>query len=295
MLTGMILVVEIIGGVVANSLALLSDAGHLFADLMAIGFSLAAMHLASLPANPRKTFGYHRAEVIAAILNGLSLLAISAMIFWEAYQRLATPPEVKSLPMLIVAVVGLGVNLWILLMLNPLAGHSLNVRSAFLHVMGDMLASVGVIVGAIVIILTGNHLADPLISILIGLIIIRGAYGVLRDAINILLEGAPEGLDLPALRADILATPGVTGLTDLHVWTLSSNNIMLMAHLNISADSPHAGRDILERLKSKFSEKYGIHHTTIQLECDCCSNLEEPNGRKSDNKGRLIDNAGCSL
>ena len=294
-MTGFIFIIEVAGGILANSLALLSDAGHLFADSMAIGFSLAALYLAGLPANPRKTFGYHRVEILAAILNGLSLLVISTLIFWEAYQRIGAPEEVKSLPLLVVAVVGLAINLWVLLMLHPMARHNLNVRSAFLHVIGDMLSSIGVIAGAVIITLTGNRLVDPIISILIGLMILRGAYGVLRDAVHILLEGSPIGIDLRAVAADILATPGVSAISDLHIWTLSSRNNMLMANLTIAGDSPHFGRKILDRVNAVLAEKYGIRHTTLQLECECCRKPAESAGRTEKNGGPLTDNTCCNL
>ncbi len=295
LLTGFIFMVEVIGGIAANSLALLSDAGHLFADMMAIGLSMAALYLAGLPANPRKTFGYHRVEILAAILNGLSLLVISILIFWEAYRRIGAPEDVKSVPLLVVAIIGLAVNFGILLMLNSAAGHNLNVRSAFLHVLGDMLASIGVIVGGVVIALTGNRLVDPIISILIGLIIIRGAFGVLRDAVHILLEGSPTGIDSRAVAADILATPGVTAINDLHIWTLSSHNNMLMANLIIAGDSPHLGRKILDQLNAVLAEKYGIRHATLQLECECCRKTTDSEDRIRTNGESPPENAGCNL
>ncbi len=294
-LTGFIFIIEVGGGILANSLALLSDAGHLFADLMAIGFSLAALYLANLPANPRKTFGYHRVEILAAILNGLSLLVVSVFIFREAYQRLGAPEEVKSFPLLVVAVFGLVVNLLVLLLLDPVARHNLNVRSAFLHVVGDMLSSVGVIAGAVIIALTGNRLVDPIISILIGFIILRGAYGVLRDAVHILLEGSPTGIDSQAVAAEILATPGVTAISDLHIWTLSSRNNILTANLTISGDSPHLGRKILDQLKTVLAEKYGIRHTTLQLECECCRKSGESADPTGKNGRPPADDTRCNL
>jgi cobalt-zinc-cadmium efflux system protein len=274
-LTVVIFFAELICGYLANSLSLLSDAGHLFADVMALGLSLGAVYISRLPANSRKTFGYHRAEIIAAMINGLSLLAIAFFIFWEAYKRLLAPEEVRSIPMLIVAAIGLIANAVVFFRLRHVAHDNLNVRSAFLHVLGDMLASVAVIIGGLVMIFTGNYIVDPIISALIGLIILKGAYSVVREGTNIILEGVPPRIDYKSLSNDIMAVPGVQRIHDLHVWMLSSANVMLSVHVHIDGESPHAGREIMSQLKNMLSKKYNIFHSTIQFECACCEDPKE--------------------
>jgi len=268
-LTLAIFFAELIGGFLSNSLALLSDAGHLFADVFAIGLSLAALYISRLPTTSKRTYGYHRAEVFAAIINGVSLVVIAGVIFMEAYKRLISPEPVKTIAMLIVAVIGLVVNIIIAVSLRRSAEGNLNVKSAYLHVIGDMLASVGVISGGLIMLLTGNFIADPIISVVVALIILRGAYGVIKEAANILLEGVPSKIDYNKLQQDILDTPGVIKVHDLHVWTLSSSNTMLTVHVLLDGNTPHVGGEVLEKLERMLGEKYGIDHTTIQLECEC--------------------------
>lgn len=273
-LTLFIFLAELIAGYLSNSLALLSDAGHVFADVLALGLSLGAVYVTRLPANSHKTYGYQRAEIIAALINGLTLLVIAFLIFWEAYKRLLAPQTVRSVPMMIVAVIGLLVNVFVFFRLRHIADNNLNVKSAFLHVLGDMLASAAVIIGGLVMMFTGNYIVDPIISALIGLIILKGAYEVVREGINIILEGVPAGIDYQALSDDILAVPGVQRIHDLHVWMLSSANVMLSVHVHVAGESPHAGREIMTSIKKMLSDKYGIYHSTIQFECACC---EDPN------------------
>jgi cobalt-zinc-cadmium efflux system protein len=273
-LTLVIFFAELICGYLTNSLSLLSDAGHVLADVMALGLSLGAVFMSRLPANSRKTFGYHRAEILAALINGISLLVIAFFIFWEAYKRLLAPQVVRSVPMMIVAVIGLLANAFVFFRLQHIAHDNLNIKSAFLHVLGDMLASVAVIIGGLVMMLTGNYIIDPIISALIGLIILKGAYGVVREGINIILEGVPPRIDYKSLSDDITSVPGVLRIHDLHVWMLSSANIMLSVHVHIDGESPHAGREVMSQLKNMLSTKYNIFHSTIQFECACC---EDPN------------------
>jgi cobalt-zinc-cadmium efflux system protein len=274
-LTFLIFIAEAIGGLLSNSLALLSDAGHLFADVFALGLSLGALHLSRLPSTEKRTYGYHRAEVLAAIINGITLVVIAGVIFFEAYKRIFNPEPVKTVAMLIVAVIGLAVNIIIAITLHKSSRGNLNVKSAYLHVIGDLLASIGVIAGALIMMLTGNYLADPIISVLVGLIILRGAYSVIKEGGNILLEAVPSRIDLDELKQDILNTPGVRGLHDLHVWTLSSSRIILTVHIMIGSTEPHVGGGVLDRLKGMFKSKYGIGHSTIQFECDCCEDPSE--------------------
>ena len=276
-LTAFIFFAELIGGILSNSLALLSDAGHVFGDMLALGLSLGALLISRKPANAKKTFGYHRAEVIAALINGISLMVIAGLIFHEAYRRLIEPEQVKTLPMLIVAVVGLVVNIVVALRLHRAAENNLNIKSAFLHVVGDMLASVGVIAGGLIMMFTGNYIADPIISVVVGLIILRGAYRVVKEGMNIIFEGVPLRVDYDLIKQDIIQTPGVLGVHDLHIWTLSSSNIILTVHVLLDGKTPHVGREVLEHLQKMLNEKYGINHTTVQLECECyeCPSDEE--------------------
>jgi len=269
-LTLSMLLVELIGGYLSNSLALLSDAGHLLADVLALGLSLGALLLSRLPATKKKTFGYHRFEVLVALVNGLTLFAIAIVILFEAYKRLIVPEPVKTVPMLIVAGIGFIVNLAIAANLHRSSRANLNVRSAYLHVLGDMLASVGVIAGGVVMLVTGNYIADPVISVAVAFIILGGAFGVVREGANILLESVPSQIDYERLRKDILQTPGVINLHDLHIWTLSSANVLLTVHINIDSTEPHVGGEILDRLRIMLAEKYNIRHSTVQLECACC-------------------------
>ena len=274
-LTFLIFLAEAIGGYLSNSLALLSDAGHLFADVFALGLSLGALYLARLPSSSKHTYGYHRSEVFAAIINGISLVIISGVIFFEAYRRLFHPEPVKTLAMLIVAAIGLVANLIIAISLHRSAGGNLNIKAAYFHVIGDLLASVGVIAGAVIMMITGNYLADPIISIAVGLIILRGAYGVIKEGTNILLESVPARIDYKALKNDILNTEGVKGLHDLHVWTLSSSKVLLSVHVYIDSTESHIGSEILKRLNVMLRSKYNIRHSTIQFECNCCQEPSE--------------------
>jgi cobalt-zinc-cadmium efflux system protein len=269
-----IFLVEIAGGVLSNSLALKSDAGHLFGDVMALGLSLLAVRISTLPANPKRTFGYHRAEVLAAMVNGLTLLLLAGYIFYEAYHRLLEPEPIKSAMMLAVAVIGLAANTVVILGLRGHASENLNVRAAFLHVVGDMLGSVGVVLGGLIMYLTGNYLADPIISFFVGAIILFGALSVLREGVNILLEGVPHTIKYDDLKADMESIEGVTAVHDLHVWTISSSNVVLSAHLEVPNQPTHASGKILNEVKRFLKENYGISHATLQIECECCARAD---------------------
>lgn len=269
-----IFIAEIIGGFLSNSLALKSDAGHLFGDVMALGLSLLALRISRRPASPRRTFGYHRAEVFAAIVNGLTLAAISALIFIEAYRRLIEPEPIKSALMLVIAVIGLIGNGFVIFRLRGHAKDNLNVRAAFLHVLGDMLASVGVVVGGLIIYITGNYLADPLISFFVGAIILVGAFNVLKEGANILLEGAPGNIDYDQLKTDIESVDGVVSVHDLHIWTISSSNLVLSAHVRVPDQPTHSTQRILSAITEFLKEKYMIRHATLQIECECCAKVD---------------------
>lgn len=258
------MVVEVIGGIITNSLALLADAGHMFSDASALGLSLFAIWLAGKPHTHERTFGYHRAEILAALANGITLAAVSFYVFWEAARRFAEPPEVQSAPMLAVAVIGLAANGAAGLILGGLSGTSLNVRSAFLHVLGDALGSVGVIAAGIVMLTTGWFLADPLISIGIGVLILIGGLRVTREALGIILEFAPRHIDIGQVRAALLSFDGVTDVHDLHVWTITSGFVALSCHMCIREGCDSAS--LLRRATHLLAERFQIRHVTIQPE-----------------------------
>jgi cobalt-zinc-cadmium efflux system protein len=269
-LTGLILAAEVIGGLWTGSLALLSDAAHVFLDAFALGLSYVAIRLATLPANDRHTYGFHRLQVLAALVNGSTLLLVAFEIFREAWGRLSNPTPILAGPMLIVAIVGLVVNLIVALVLREHDHHDLNVRSAFLHVLGDALASVGVIVAGAIIVLTGWTLVDPLVSVLIGIIILVGSGRVLRESVHILVEGMPKGLTATQVAEAMQQVPGISEVHDLHVWTVSPGYISLSAHV-VLADQPLSQtQETMKKLKQALSERFGIEHTTIQFECESC-------------------------
>jgi cobalt-zinc-cadmium efflux system protein len=269
-LTVLILLLEAIGGILTNSLALLSDAGHVFADIFALGLSWVALVLSGLPPNHRKSYGYFRAEVLAAAINGVTLFLVALWIFYEAIGRISSPVPVKSLEMFLIALVGLAVNLIIMLKLKGSIHQSLNVKSAFLHVLGDMLSSVGVIVGGIIMLVTQFYIVDPIISILIGLIILRGAVGVLKECSDILLEGVPKDIKLGEVEKVLKHIPGVVDIHDLHIWSISSTHLALSSHVIVDEQTTHSTKKILDEIQAKMMEKFKIEHITIQFECLCC-------------------------
>ena len=269
-LTGLILVAEVIGGLRAGSLALLSDAAHVFLDAFALGLSYVALRLATLPADDRHTYGFHRWQVLAALANGATLLLVAFGIFREACERLWHPAPVLVGPMLVVAVVGLAVNLVVALVLREHDHHDLNVRSAFLHVLGDALASIGVIAAGVVIALTGWTLVDPLVSVLIGVIILIGSGRVLRESLHILIEGMPTGLTATAVAEAMGRVAGIGEVHDLHVWTVSPGYVALSAHVVLTDQSLSQSQGVMDRLKQTLAERFGIEHTTIQFECANC-------------------------
>jgi len=269
-LTGLILVAEVVGGLWTGSLALLSDAGHVFLDMLALGMSYIALRLAALPPDDRHTYGFHRLQVLAALANGATLLLVALEIFREAWNRLRHPVPVLAGPMLVVAVVGLVVNLIVALVLREHDRDDLNVRSAFLHVLGDALASVGVIAAGGIILATGWQWVDPLASVLIGVIILAGSGRVLRESVHILAEGMPEGMTATQVAETMGQVPGVEEVHDLHVWTVSPGYVALSAHVVLSDQSLHQTQDVMGSLKQALLREFAIKHTTIQFECDDC-------------------------
>jgi cobalt-zinc-cadmium efflux system protein len=263
-ITGAILLAEVVGGILTNSLALLADAGHMASDLGALGLSLAALWLASRPPSARRTYGFHRAEVLAALANSLALMAISGYVFWEASRRISDPPDVNSGPMLAVATVGLTANVASAAILSRHARSGLNMRAAFLHVIGDAAASVGVIVAGVIMLTTGQLIADPLISVFIGVLILVGAFRLTWETTQVLLETTPPGLSTGDIQQAMLDTRGVLAIHDLHVWTVTSGFISLSAHAE--TDQARDQHDILVDLRLLLARRFGIEHATIQLE-----------------------------
>lgn len=269
-LTFLIFLAELIGGLVTGSLALLSDAAHVFSDVFALFLSWAARRLALRPPSLRRTFGWHRAEVLAAVINGTTLVIIGLGIIREAHDRLVDPPEILVGPMLIVAIGGLLGNAIVLLRFGKHGHSDLNVRAAYLHVLGDLLASVGVVVAAIVIRLTGLQTVDPVLSIMIALAIIYSSVRLLREGLHILLEGVPHGLKLGEVVEALKKLPGVTEVHHLHVWSLCSNLHALSAHL-ITCPLDDASREkLLAQAGQVMKERFGIAETTFQVETTAC-------------------------
>ena len=255
--------VEAVAGLLTGSLALLADAGHMLSDNVALALALGAIWLASRPPTAGRSFGFRRAEIIAALVNGVGLVAIAIWIFVEAGQRLADPSEVEGGWVLAVAVLGLVVNIVAARLLHG-GGDSLNVRAAFLHVLGDLAASVGVIVGALIILTTGWRAVDPLVSILIGLLILLSSWSVLRESVDVLLEAAPRGVDVDEIGRRMASVAGVAEVHDLHVWTITSGFTSLSAHLLVDRDQDcHARRRAVEEL---LRREYAIAHTTLQAD-----------------------------
>jgi cobalt-zinc-cadmium efflux system protein len=282
-LTSSFMVAELVGGLFANSLSLVADAGHMVSDAAALGLGLFAMWMASHPHTERRTFGFHRAEILAALANGSLLMALSFLVIWQAFARLQKPQDIESGLMLGVAVLGLVVNV---VALNALGGHrhdNLNVRSAFLHVLGDAVGSAGVILAALVIRFTGWTPIDSLVSVGIALLILWSGYGLVRETVSVLLESSPGHLDADALRRDLLALEDVLDVHDLHVWTVTSGFISLSCHCEVA--SSEVADDVLRRATALLRERYGIRHVTIQpetsrvheeLEHCCADRHEEP-------------------
>ncbi|MFN2383623.1 MAG: cation diffusion facilitator family transporter [Gemmatimonadota bacterium] len=262
------MVAELVGGLLTNSLALLADAGHMFSDVAALGLSLFAMWIARRPPTAHRTYGYHRTEILAALINGVTLVAVAIYIFIEAYRRLDAPPEVQGPLMLGVAAGGLVVNLVSLKLLHSGRGESLNVRGAWLHVMGDLLGSVGTITAALMISLTGWNLADPIASVVIGLLILVSSWSLLREATGILMEHAPAGLDMKAVHGAMAQVEGVEGVHDLHVWTITSGIVSLSAHVVVP--DPRFHQAVLDGIRDVLETEFTITHITLQCEAAPC-------------------------
>ncbi|MDA0206902.1 MAG: cation diffusion facilitator family transporter [Acidobacteria bacterium] len=273
--TAAFIVVEFAAGIRANSLALLSDAGHNFTDALALGLALFAHRIGGLPASASKTYGYKRAGVLAAFVNALVLVALSLLIFWESYDRFLNPREVQDTIMLVVAGAGLVVNLVVMKALHGDSHHDLNVRGAYMHMLGDALSSVGIIIGALFIRQTNALWIDPLLSVLIGVLIIWSAWDVIRESLDILLEGAPRGIKLEEVSGALREVEGVIDIHDLHIWSLSSADHALSCHALIEDMPPSESSVILERIQTVLLQEFSICHATVQFEhIECCGAQE---------------------
>lgn len=266
MITASIMLLEFFGGLWTGSLALLSDSGHMLSDASSLVLSLIAVGSAAKPASAAKTFGFYRFEILAALFNGVTLFVVAGFIMWEAYERLLDPPQVASGTMIGIAAIGLLANLlsaWALMRKGDVRDN-VNLRSAYLHILGDALGSVGAIVAGIVMWAFGWYVADPIISVVVALLILKGAWGVINHTVHILMEGAPSGIRLPDVQQALQGIPGVVDVHDLHVWTITSGLDSLSCHMLVKDEAD--GQHILQQAIRLIEQRFGIRHTTIQIE-----------------------------
>lgn len=267
-ITASIAVLEFVGGWITNSLALLSDAGHMLSDASSLVLSLLAIWFATRPATSRKSYGYYRVEIMAALLNGVTLFVIAGFIIVEAYDRFIDPPSVSSGPMMLIATIGLIANLasaWALMKKGDVEGN-INFRSAYLHVLGDALGSVGAIIGGILMWAFGWYIIDPLVSVLVSLLILKGAWGVLAQSVHVLMEGVPEGLDVKLVLEKLRQLPEVADVHDLHIWSITSGVDALSCH--IVTANPRRQAVLLQEAIILLEQEFGIAHATIQIETE---------------------------
>lgn len=256
--------VEVVAGILTSSLSLIADAGHMLTDVAGVSMALLAIWFANRPASPDKTYGYYRLEILAALANGLLLLGVAGYILIEAYRRFADPPDVVGLPMLLVASIGLLINLISAYLLLHGQKKSLNLRGAFLEVVSDTLGSVAVILAGLVVVLTGFKLIDPIAAVVIGLFIIPRTWSLMSEAVHILLEGAPKGVDLDTVQLHIIETTGVVGVHDLHAWTITSGMNVLSAHVVV--EDGVKSEEVLDALCRCLADDFDIEHSTFQIE-----------------------------
>lgn len=270
-LTGAFMVVEVVGGIISGSLALLADAGHMLTDTMALALAAAAFHVSKRPAGGSLTYGYQRFQILAAFVNGLSLLVIVGWIFFEAVERFITPREILGETMLLVAAAGLVVNIVAFAVLHSGDQENLNIRGAALHVAGDLLGSVAAMVAAVIIIYTGWTLIDPILSVAVAFLILRSAWTLVKRSSHVLLEGAPEWLDVEEMQTRIVdSVSGVRGIHHVHVWGLTPQKLMLTMHLDLE-DSADSQSTVVREVKAFLQQEYGIGHSTIEVEIDGCA------------------------
>lgn len=264
-ITASVMVAEAVGGWLSHSLALLSDAGHMLIDVMALSLAWFAFRLSSRPPTPKKSYGYYRAEILAALFNGMILMLVSFYIFYQAYHRLSSPPQIKSVLMILIATIGLAANLSGIWLLSG-SRQSLNIKGAYFHMLGDAISSLGVIGAGLIILLTGWVMADPIVSIGIAGIILMGAYRLVKEAVDILMESTPKEIELLEVHRAISAVEGVKEVHDLHIWTITSGIPSLSAHLTLQENCPQTPEEVLLGVQKLLKERFGIEHTTLQLE-----------------------------
>ena len=270
-LTGLIFFAELAGGFLTNSLALMTDAAHVFMDVFALSLSFFAIYIAEMPPTEKRTYGLHRVEVFVSFINSFVLILLTIFIFYKGLIRFWNPEPVESVGMLVVAAIGLVVNLIVAMWLHRYAVSDLNVKSAFIHVVGDAAASVGVIAAAVIIYFTAWFKADPLISMLIGLIIVNGAVKIIRESSHILLEGVPRDIDLSMVREEILSFEGVAGVHSLHIWSICHNVYALSAHVDVIPTQRWRMGEIFGEINEKLAHDHHIFYTTLQAECSGCN------------------------
>jgi cobalt-zinc-cadmium efflux system protein len=261
---------ELFAGLFAHSLALVSDAGHNFADVLALLLSWYALRAANWPSSSSRTFGYHRVGILAALANAASLVVISFLIIWQAIGRLRHPEPVEGKIMIAVAVAAVTINGVVAWWLHQSAKKDLNVRSAYLHMLGDALSAVGVVIAGVIVALTGQAAADRIVSILIGVMILWSSWGILKESVNVLLEGAPAGLDMDAVANAIACVPGVLAAHDLHVWTVGAGVVACSCHVVVADQSIREGQQVLRAVTEELAHHFHINHTTVQLEVEGC-------------------------
>ena len=265
-----ILLMEVAGGIFTNSLALLSDAGHVLIDLLALLLAYFAIRFSEKDSTKKFTFGYYRVEILAAIINGFVLVFITLYIFYQSYIRFLSPQPIKGPEMLIISIIGLLANLYVVIKMQDYEKENLNVRGAYLHVLSDTVSSVGVVIAGILIIVTGNYIFDPIISAMIGLFILISCLRLIRESTYILMEAVPENIDLKELSKDIQKIIGVKEVHDLHVWSISSDVYALSSHILIDAKNVESMNRIISQINEMLRVKYNITHTVIQSECESC-------------------------
>ena len=261
---------ELSAGVLSHSLALMSDAGHNFADALALALSWYGVSIARRPSTSERTFGYHRVGILAAVVNAISLVFIAILIFWEAISRLRTPESVASTAMIVVAVIAIIINTVISVCLKAEAKHDLNVRSAYMHMLGDAVSAAGVVVAGIVIAATGAYIADSVVSILIGGLILWSSWAILKESINVLLEGIPAGVSMANVEQTVRKVHGVLAVHDLHVWTVGAGVICCSCHIMVAEQSIRSGEQVLRAVNAELHHHFNIAHTTIQVEVEGC-------------------------
>jgi len=273
-LSSFVLIMEVVGGIYTNSLALISDAGHVLIDLLALLLAYFAMRLSKRASTKEFTYGFYRAEILAAVANGIILIFLTLYIFYQSYRRFLSPQTINGPEMFIIAIIGLAANLYVVIRMQSDEKHNLNVRGAYLHVLSDTVSSIGVVIASVFIIVTGNYIFDPIVSALIGVFILISCLRLIRESTHILMEAVPEHIDLLKVSNDIRKIPSVKEVHDLHIWSIASDVYALSAHVLIEAKDVNSLNKIITEINDMLKSTYNITHTVIQTECEQCANTE---------------------